>query len=140
MSLYNMMNGMTPATFFILPMLGKHPDEYPRFRDCFLADEDHPEFDDHIIIYTRTGGGNRGDYITENQEMRDIPEFIGDYDDEFDNTYANWVFKVPDKWKDDFGKITNGEIKKISNEYKAELYRIFPKLKEKFDELFESEE
>ncbi len=34
MSLYNMINGVNPATFFILPMLGKHPDEYPRFRDC----------------------------------------------------------------------------------------------------------
>jgi len=26
-------NGANPSTFFILPMLDKHPDEYPRFRD-----------------------------------------------------------------------------------------------------------
>jgi hypothetical protein len=38
MSLYNMMNGANPATFFILPMLGeKHPEQYPRFRDCFVV-------------------------------------------------------------------------------------------------------
>jgi hypothetical protein len=30
MSLYNMVHGTTQATFFVLPMLGKHPDEYPR--------------------------------------------------------------------------------------------------------------
>ena len=31
------MNGVNPATFFILPMLGKHPDEFPRFRDCWAG-------------------------------------------------------------------------------------------------------
>ena len=40
MSLYNMLHGVNPSTFFILPMLGeKHPDEYPRFRDCFIGDD-----------------------------------------------------------------------------------------------------
>lgn len=38
MSLYNMLNGVNPCTFLILPMLGKHPDEYPRFRDCFIEE------------------------------------------------------------------------------------------------------
>lgn len=32
-----MINGVNQATFYILPMLGKHPDEYPRFRDCFTG-------------------------------------------------------------------------------------------------------
>ena len=70
MSLYNMVNGVKPTTFFVLPMLGKHPDEYPRFRDCFLSDEEHPQYDDHIHIYTRTGGGNREGYEAENDAMR----------------------------------------------------------------------
>lgn len=52
MSLYNMINGVNPATFIILPMLGKHPDEYPRFRDCFIKDG-------MIEVYTRVGGNNR---------------------------------------------------------------------------------
>ncbi len=54
MSLYNMINGVNPATFFILPMLGKHPDEYPRFRDCFVGEDQKS-----IEILTRVGGGNR---------------------------------------------------------------------------------
>ena len=43
MSLYNMICGVKPATFFVLPMLGEghHPDTWPRFRDCFLGDEEH---------------------------------------------------------------------------------------------------
>lgn len=136
MSLYNMLNGVKPAAFFILPMLGKHPEEYPRFRDCFIGDEAHPEYANHIIVYTRTGGGNRDDYAGSNDAMRAMPGFVADYDDDFDYTYANWVFKVPDRWKADFDKIIDGKLREVSSEYKAELYRVFPKLKDKLDEIF----
>jgi len=135
MSLYHMLNGVTSATFFVLPMLGKHPDEYPRFRDCFLHDAEHPEFDGHIQVYTRTGGGNRESYESENADMQEHPEFVTDFDDSFDCTYATWVFRVPDKWKADLDKIADGRLNEISDEYKAE-YRVFPKLTEKFDEIF----
>lgn len=136
MSLYNMMNGVSPAAFLILPMLGKHPDEYPRFRDCFLNDEDHPEYADHIHVYTRTGGGNRESYTDENQAMRDMPGFVTDFDDGFDSTFASWVFKVPERWRADYEKIKGRKIKEVSPEYQAELRRIFPKLKEQFDQLW----
>jgi len=138
MSIYNMMHGTNPATFFILPMLGKHPDSYPRFRDCFLQDEEHPKYDDHIHVYTRTGGGNRDDYEVENGIMAEHPNYINNFDDSFDSTYASWVFSVPEEWKDDFGKIKNGEIKGISDEYKNKLYEIFPKLKDALDKIFTS--
>lgn len=136
MSLYNLMNGVSNATFFVLPMLGKHPDEYPRFRDCFLGDEEHPEYNNHIIVYTRTGGGNREDYEEQINKMTEHPNYVTDYDDSFDSTFASWVFSVPEKWKPDFDKLLNGKIFEFSEEYKAELNRVFPKLKEKFDELF----
>ena len=54
MSLYNMMNGFNPACVLIMPMLGRKQEEYPRFRDCFVTEENN------IAIYTRVGGGNRG--------------------------------------------------------------------------------
>ena len=136
MSLYNIMNGVNPATFFVLPMLGKHPDEYPRFRDCFLSDDERPELADHIHIYTRTGGENRDDYESENQAMREMPGFVTDYDDSFDCTFASWVFRVPERWKSDYDKIRSGNIKDVSAEYQTELRRVYPKLGSKFDELF----
>jgi hypothetical protein len=117
-------------------MLGKHPDEYPRFRDCFVSDEEHPEYQDHIHIYTRTGGGNRDDYEAENDEMRSMDGFVTDFDDSFDCTYASWVFKVPEQWQDDFNKIKNGKILEISTEYKEQLNKVYPKLKDKFNEIF----
>ena len=130
-----MMNGVSNATFFILPMLGKHPDEYPRFRDCFLFDEEHSEYDNYIHVYTRVGGGNRGCGFGEDKIM-EHPNFVTTFDDSFDSTYATYVFSIPEKWKNDFNTITNGSIKDISEEYKNELCRVFPKLKEKFNEIF----
>ena len=135
MSLYNMLHGVSSAAFFILPMLGKHPDEYPRFRDCFLCDEEHPEYDDHIHLYTRVGGGNRGCGYGE-EELCKHPDFVTSFDDSFDSTYATYVFRVPIKWQEDFNKIKANNLKEISEEYKKELYRIFPKLKDKFDAIF----
>lgn len=139
MSLYHLMNGVRPMTFFILPMLGKHWNEYPRFRDCFIGDEEHPGYEDCIHIYTRTGGGNREVYSDENEVMMKMPGYVTNWDDSYDSTFASWVFNVPQRWKEDFVKFKEGRLKEFSPEYQAELSRVFPKLKEKFDELFASE-
>jgi hypothetical protein len=129
MSLYNMIHGTTPATFFVLPMLGKHPDEYPRFRDCFIADEEHPEYNDHIHVYTRVGGNNRGEGYGE-EALYDMPGFVTTFDDSFDNTFATYVFKIPEKWAADFQLFKENRIKEFSQEYKDEIIRVFPKLKD----------
>ncbi len=147
MSLYNMVNGMNPATFFILPMLGKHPDEYPRFRDCFVGSvalrvvgsEDTPEYNNCIMVYTRVGGDNRESYVDEVAEMQSDPNFVGDFDDDFDCTYATYVFNVPEKWKPDFDLIMVGKFAEVSEEYKSHLKTIFPKLVDTFDKIFTKE-
>jgi hypothetical protein len=128
------MNGVNPATFFILPFLGeKHPDTYPRFRDCFI---DNRNDKDVIVVYTRVGGGNRDCGYGE-EELYKHPNFISTKDDDFDSTYAEYVFGVPEEWQEDFGKIKNGDIKQISPAYKERLYNVFPKLKETFDKIFD---
>lgn len=150
MSLYNMVNGANPATFFILPMLGKHADDYPRFRDCFVEEREftfedglptmRPKADGLkepvICVFTRVGGGNREEYADDIEELQQSDEYITDYDDDFDSTYATFVFRVPEQWKEDYRKIVEGSIKNISEAYKTELYHIYPKLKEQFDTLF----
>lgn len=122
------MNGVNPATFYLLPMLGKHPDEYPRFRDCFIEDG-------KIRVYTRTGGGNREEYEVQNQELRDMPTFIRDWDDEEDCTYAYFEFSVPEEWQADFDKFMSSEFN-LSPEYLAQLKKVYPKLADKFEESF----
>lgn len=135
MSLYNMMNGFNPACVFIMPMLGRKQAEWPRFRDCWVTEEGN------IAIYTRVGGGNRNCGYGEEQLYED-PNFLNTYDDEYDNTYATYEFKVPDKWKADFDLIMDGKIKEVSEEYKAYLKEFFPKLAEEgfFDGVFSKED
>lgn len=98
MSLYNMLFGQNYFSHFYLAMLGLTPGDVGRFRDCFLQKTD--EGDIRIVVYTRNGGGNREDYEGTTATLQDHPEYVTDFDDEFDCTYASYVFKVPAKWAD----------------------------------------
>lgn len=121
--LYNIINGYNIACVLILPMLGRKQEEYPRFRDCFVEDG-------MIAIYTRVGGGNRGCGFGEEELYKD-PNFIKTYDDDFDNTYATYLFNVPEKWKPDFNKIMIGNAKEVSDDYYNYVKEFYPVLSEK---------
>lgn len=127
MSLYNMMNGVNPAAFLILPMLGRHASEYPRFRDCFVNE------DKQIVVLTRVGGNNRNCGYGEEVLYKD-PNFVKTYDEEFDSTYGYYVFNVPEEWKDDFERLLKGE--KPSARYLDQMCKVYPKLEQKFREQF----
>ena len=123
MSLYNMINGFNPACVLIMPMLGRKQEDYPRFRDCYITEEGN------IAIYTRVGGGNRDCGYGE-EKLYEDENYLTTYDDEYDNTYATYEFKVPDKWKKDFDLIIDGKLKDVSKEYIEYLKEFFPKLAE----------
>lgn len=130
-NMYNLMYGVNPSTFLILPMLGKHPDEYPRFRDCFVGDSG-----DTIVVLTRIGGNNRNCDYGEEDLIKD-PNFIKTWDWDRDTTYGYYEFKVPDKWRKDFDLIVKeNKLSNVSLEYQNELIRVYPKLEEKFKNLF----
>jgi len=139
MNLYNTINGVSSAAFWFLPMLGKHPEQYPRFRDCFLtaAEDDYSipakYKQDHIIVFTRTGGGNREYYERENNEIKEHPCFVYDSDDSFDTTFANWIFSVPSEWKEDYILLAKG--KRPSDAYFKQIHKVYPKLEDKIKEL-----
>ena len=119
MSLYNLINGISPACILVLPMLEKHPQDYPRFRDCFIT-EDH-----NIAIYTRVGGGNRNCGFGE-EELYKNKNFIKTYDDAYDSTYGTYEFKVPEKWKADFNALIENRLEELSNEYIEYLKKFWP--------------
>jgi hypothetical protein len=118
-----------------MPMLGRKQDEWPRFRDCFITE------DNNIAIYTRVGGGNRNAGYNE-EKLYEDPLFIKTYDDEYDNTYATYEFRVPEKWKADFDLILEGRVTEMSEEYKTYLKEFFPTLTENgfFNRLFNPED
>lgn len=131
MSLYNMINGFSPACLFIMPMLGRKQEEYPRFRDCFVTDEGN------IAIYTRVGGGNRNT-VYEEEKLYEDENFLTTYDDEYDSTYGTYEFKVPEKWKADFDNIMSGKVTEVSEEYIKYVKDFYPTLAEEgvIDKIF----
>lgn len=88
MSLYNMLFGKNPDTAPILAALNLSEGMIERFRDVWI-DED----ENRIVIYTRTGGGNREYY--QNEVLTSHPLYIRDEDDDFDSTYAKYYFAIP---------------------------------------------
>ena len=125
-SIYNLMNGVNPATFYFLPMLGKHPDSYPRFRDCFVGE------DKKILILTRLG---HEDYEEEQEEMRALPNYLNDYVMEDEPTYRMFVYKCPSEWESDWDCLIKG--KKPSSTYIDRMCEVYPKLEEKFRKMYE---
>ena len=122
MSLYNAIMGYNPACVMILPMLGRHSNEYPRFRDCFVTDDFQ-----RIQIYTRVGGGNRNCGFGE-EKLYDDPNYVRTYDDEDDSTYGYYEFNVPEEWKQDFVHIIDGDMASVSDKYVDHVKSFYPEL------------
>jgi hypothetical protein len=114
MSLYNMVCGVDELTPFLAKVLdldiglkeqtGKY--KVPRFRDIHLSK------DGNILLLTRMGGNNRKDmtppeWIGWASKLKKHPCYIKDYDDEYDSTFAWYVFKVPAKYKKECSKLKN---------------------------------
>lgn len=123
MGLYNILFGVNPLSPILLKSLNlsyhgrklQINGEYSpgRFRDIYLSDDGTK-----ILLYTRNGGGNRECWDAEgcpvypeedipqnhnpsclvyvNWKLTQHPNYIKDYDDDFDSTYAYFEFKVPE--------------------------------------------
>lgn len=110
MSFYNMLFGKNPMSSILLKMLDLTEASVGRFRDAYLNEDGT-----RIIILTRNGGGNRGHWEDDDApegpdchcpgcvmeyDMPKHPNYITDYDDDFDRTYAYIEFSIPEKFKE----------------------------------------
>lgn len=105
MSLYNALFGVNPLAAVVVEAVGAN-NLIPRFRDAYFDAEEN-----RLVIFTRTGGGNRdyydepGGYDNEdyegpfNSDLRALPNFLYDEDDDFDCTYASFYFSIPEAYK-----------------------------------------
>jgi len=106
MSLYNLLFGSNPLTPLLLKILeidqpdGKY--ESGRFRDIYLNAEGTK-----IILLTRNGGNNREDYFPKN--ILGHPNYLRDFDDNFDNTYCYIEFSVPGRFQAALKKLAPGK-------------------------------
>lgn len=126
MSLYNALFGMNNLAPVLLAMLDIDQSNgnwsSGRFRDAYL-NSDGTE----IEIYTRNGGGNREHWDfsypdnTEGEEcpcpgckltyrLPKHPNYIRDYDDDYDVTYAYIVFSVPDEYLELTKQLATGAV------------------------------
>lgn len=91
MSMYNLVFGDASHLLPLAYLFGIT--EIPRYRDLWVEKNDDPE-KVTLVIYTRTGGGNREEYLLENARLAEHPGYVGDEDDSFDSTYATFKFVV----------------------------------------------
>ena len=89
MSLYNIVNGSNVNTEQLLNLLNLSKNDFGRYRDIYTKNE-------YIIVHTRCGGGNREDYEYMFDEISEHPWYSHDEDCDFDCTYADIFFKIPD--------------------------------------------
>lgn len=106
MSLYNMLFGVNEIAPLLLKILDidQASEKYAsgRFRDIYLNADGTK-----IILLTRNGGGNRADYFPEG--IRKHPNYLTDYDDSFDSTYAYIEFSVPERFEEALKKVATGK-------------------------------
>ena len=99
MSLYNMLFGQNQAAELLLAMLNLDKQSVGRFRDCYTNADGTK-----IIVYTRNGGGNREEYMP---DFSKHPNYLRDYDDDFDCTFASIEFSVPEPFIEAVKKISD---------------------------------
>ena len=94
MSLYNSLFGATNQYSSFMKLL-KYDDDFDwgRYRDIYIDDDD--KGNKYIVIHTRNGGGNREVYEYVFDKVSNHPWYSHDEDCNFDCTYANIYFKVP---------------------------------------------
>ena len=129
MSLYNMIFGKNPLSKVLLSIIGKTEEDFPRFRNVYIDK-------DSILVYTRTGGNNRRCWEdNKSKECKcpgcimtyDVPlyeNYVTDYDDDFDDTYATIKFSIPKEKLTIFKELKElqgGTAKTVSEQFKQFL-------------------
>ena len=94
--MYNTLFGVNNLALFLLMSIDVMPDDIQRFRDVILKKDDEHGY--VVEILTRTGGANREAFPQ--PLLISHKNYIKDYDDEYDCTYAHYIFKIDDKAKD----------------------------------------
>lgn len=100
MSLYNMLFGTNALADVLLAVIELDRGAIPRFRDCSLNEDGT-----RVVVFTRTGGGNREAYEEENETLARHPLYLADRDDDFDSTYAYFDFSIPPQFQADLKEL-----------------------------------
>jgi len=138
MGLYNMLFGQNPLSPAVLGLVDLDQQAVGRFRDCWVERRAGGYV---VCVYTRNGGGNR-DHYSDTQaagttctctgciatyRLPAHPLYLGDDDEEDDQTYATFEFRVP-KEREGLaeGLVTEPEDRLPEEKWK-QLFELFEK-------------
>ena len=146
MSLYNLLHGMNATAVMLLsPFAPTRIDNFPRFRNVFLEDEDAPNPAD-FYVYTRMGGGSRDCYAETCYadledcgcgacyalELESSQYCVDRYDDGFDCAYCTFSFHVSNEDQADFEVVKSALMQgkrpareQLSERYVAKLEEMY---------------
>jgi hypothetical protein len=128
MSLYNMLFRVNHLAGYLLHNLKLDPKTMPRFRDAYLT-KDPVTQEIQVTILTRSGGGNRPDYVEGNENLKKHQLYLRDEDDAHDNTYALFFFRLPNEVVVDLEEVGPITLEKFIERRS---------LKDKFDQAMEA--
>lgn len=95
-----MIFGKNPQSALLLAVVGLREHDVDRFRDISVSEDGTK-----LLVYTRTGGGNRPDYP--NVAMRKRKEWLSSVDDDFDSTYCTDDLSIPERWRTDVAALSD---------------------------------
>lgn len=98
MSLYGILCGESSNSKRLWKMLDLGKYEVGRYRNLSLVDG-------RIILLTRNGGGNREDHEDSFASLREHPNYMDDWDCNWDCTYAEIEFSIPEGFSDEIASM-----------------------------------
>lgn len=103
--MYNVVFGVNPLCESLLEAYRLDPSMCGRLRDFYILKEENKE--PVALLVTRNGGGNRSSHEDEIKYIESHPMCMGGHDDSYDNTYALFPFKIPEKAMEHLSVITD---------------------------------
>lgn len=100
MALYTQLFGENEDAVAILGFAGLTRKMFPRYRDVFLDDKGLT-----VLVYTRIGGANREYFKDEIETLKQHKQYVCNYDDHHDETYAYFKFNVLPEYVDTAKKV-----------------------------------
>lgn len=116
MSLYNLLFEENEDADILLGMIGLNKSYFNRYRDVELIDNGTK-----IRVFTRLGGGNRKSYEDTWKKIRTYELYLGDYDNDYDETYAHIEYDIPEKYKSTAKAMFKGEPISFKEKFEKEL-------------------
>jgi hypothetical protein len=121
---------MNLAAGRLLDAIKLDPNSIPRFRDVWVND-DFTE----VTVHKRTGGGNREGYEEENAALQAHPLYLRDADDDFDSTFADFTFRLPEEEKAKLLAEIEEAVKDEPEKKQQVMATITEEPREKFDKV-----